>query len=122
MNFDLQRNYDILQKAKELRELADTLEKIGKVEESGQAECDKFIKENNLEYIRDEVELSFKRGYFSACENTIRENAELKKENAELKRQIEKLKCCENCKHNLNEDEYITNYCDGCFELCKWEL
>ena len=25
---------------------------------------------------------------------------ELKKENAELKKQIEKMKCCANCKHN----------------------
>lgn len=67
MNFDLQRNFDILQKAKELRELADTLEKIGNIGECGKAECEKFIKENNLEYIRNEVELSFRRGFFTAC-------------------------------------------------------
>lgn len=67
MNFDLQRNFDILQKAKELRELADTLDKIGNIGESGKAECEKFIKENNLEYIRGEVELSFGRGFFTAC-------------------------------------------------------
>ena len=67
MNFDLQRNFDILQKAKELREIADILEKIGNIGENGKAECEKFIKENNLEYIRGEVELTFRRCFFKAC-------------------------------------------------------
>ena len=29
--------------------------------------CEKFIKENKLEYIRGEVELYFRRGFFTAC-------------------------------------------------------
>lgn len=47
--------------------------------------------------------------------------ADLEKENAELKQQIEKMKCCENCKH------YSASCCcnlpfDDCFELSAWEL
>ena len=43
---------------------------------------------------------------------------------AELEAQIEKMKCCENCIHEINEDDVIvqTDYCDNCFEFCYWKL
>ena len=41
----------------------------------------------------------------------------------QLKEQIEKMKCCENCKHSYNEEQYITtDYCNDCFDFNKWEL
>ena len=52
-------------------------------------------------------------------------NKELEKENAELKEQIEKMKCCGNCKH---ENDSNTNYyCEECkrfaneTDVDKWE-
>lgn len=58
-----------------------------------------------------------------------KELAEIKKENAELKAQIEKMKCCENCRHNYFDNEEI-RHCDVLnqhqmvvFKKCdKWEL
>ena len=50
--------------------------------------------------------------------------AELEKENAELKEQIEKMKCCENCRyysrtygHCYSYDEY-----QSCTSLSNWSL
>ena len=45
----------------------------------------------------------------------------LEKENKELKAQIEKMKCCANCKHS-EEDNKSSTSCDKCFELCYWEM
>ena len=45
-------------------------------------------------------------------------------ENKQLKAQIEKMKCCGNCQHEIadeDEEEYKT-YCDNCENHCKWEL
>ena len=58
----------------------------------------------------------------------------LKKENAELKEQIEKMKCCENCKHYkpcLTVNDEIGNMCDVYYNGCnnskyapfnRWEI
>ena len=45
-------------------------------------------------------------------------------QNIALKKQIEKMKCCGNCIHEINEDEIIvqTGHCDNCFEFCNWKL
>lgn len=44
------------------------------------------------------------------------------KENEELKAIIEKMKCCENCKHNISDDDYY-EYCSSCTEQSlNWEL
>ena len=42
----------------------------------------------------------------------------------ELEQQIEQMKCCGNCVHDINEDNVIvqTDYCNNCFELCNWQL
>ena len=42
----------------------------------------------------------------------------------ELEAQIEKMKCCENCAHDTDEDNVIvqTDHCTNCFELCNWQL
>ena len=55
------------------------------------------------------------------------EKEDLLKENAELKQQIEKRKCCENCKHKKSEVDrcellmYSLNAC-LCKNKDKWEL
>lgn len=47
---------------------------------------------------------------------------ELKKENKQLKQQIEKMKCCENCRHSYH-DRYHTLQCRyNCLNFDKWEL
>ena len=35
--------------------------------------------------------------------------------------QINKMKCCGNCKHS-EEDNKSSTICDECFELCYWEM
>ena len=35
--------------------------------------------------------------------------------------QIEKMKCCGNCRHS-EEDNKSSTICDECFELCYWEM
>ena len=48
--------------------------------------------------------------------------AELEKENAKLKVQVEKMKCCANCKNYIDSK---FNTCDiryGCKNLSKWLL
>ena len=49
---------------------------------------------------------------------------ELEKENAELKEQIEKMKCCENCRHYSRTYGYCYS-CDSyqsCTSLSNWSL
>lgn len=55
--------------------------------------------------------------------NSLKELIIAQKENEELKKQIEKMKCCENCKHDVWH--YIINDscpCDECNNNSKWEL
>ena len=40
---------------------------------------------------------------------------------ADLEAQIEKMKCCSNCRHSENDNK-TTSICDECFEMCYWEL
>ena len=50
------------------------------------------------------------------------ENWKLEKENKQLKAQIEKMKCCENCKHSYH-DRYHTLQCiRNCINFDKWEI
>ena len=39
----------------------------------------------------------------------------------EYAEQINKMKCCQNCKHS-GEDNKSSTICDECFELCYWEM
>ena len=50
--------------------------------------------------------------------------AELEKENAELKEQIEKLKCCENCRYYSRTYEQCYSYDSykSCTSLSNWSL
>ena len=50
--------------------------------------------------------------------------AELEKENAELKEQIEKMKCCENCRHYSRTYEQCYSYdsYQSCTSLSNWSL
>ena len=46
------------------------------------------------------------------------------KENAELKEQIEKMKCCENCRHYSRTygDYYSCDSYQSCISLSNWSL
>ena len=50
--------------------------------------------------------------------------AELEKENAELKEQIEKMKCCENCRYYSRTYEQCYSYdsYQSCTSLSNWSL
>ena len=50
--------------------------------------------------------------------------AELEKENAELKEQIEKMKCCENCRYYSRTYEHCYSYeaNQSCISLSNWRL
>ena len=49
---------------------------------------------------------------------------ELEKENAKLKEQIEKMKCCENCRHYSHTYEHCYSYSSyqNCKSLSNWRL
>lgn len=50
--------------------------------------------------------------------------ARLEKENAELKEQIEKMKCCENCRHYSHTYGHCYSYDEhqSCTSLSNWSL
>lgn len=50
--------------------------------------------------------------------------ARLEKENAELKEQIEKMKCCENCRHYSHTYGHCYSYDEyqNCKSLSNWRL
>ena len=50
--------------------------------------------------------------------------AELEKENAELKEQIEKMKCCENCRYYSRTYGHCYSYesYQSCTSLSNWRL
>lgn len=50
--------------------------------------------------------------------------ARLEKENTELKEQIEKMKCCENCRHYSHTYEHCYSYSSyqNCKSLSNWRL
>lgn len=58
--------------------------------------------------------------------NTLNKIKDLEKENGQLKRQIEKMKCCGNCKYEPVYDEQgdclIAEECHICFCKSNWEL
>lgn len=60
MNGELSKKYDFVDTARHLRTLADELDDLGSI---GSVECENFIKKNNLEYIREEVEITFREGF-----------------------------------------------------------
>ena len=76
--------------------------------------------------IMDAISMTLKdstlqQGFEIICKNL----SELEKENAELKAQIEKLKCCENCRFSIfDTDDLCVVGCNAgkCFNHEKWEL
>ena len=61
----------------------------------------------------------------SAGSNYVPNELELyKKEIAELKEQIEKMKCCENCRHYSHTYEHCYSYGEyqNCKSLSNWRL
>ena len=59
--------------------------------------------------------------FFKPLEERI---IELEKENAELKEQIEKMKCCENCRYYSRTYEHCYSYesYQSCTSLSNWRL
>ena len=65
-----------------------------------------------------------KSGKQIAIENYIAGAKPREKRIAELEEQIEKMKCCENCKHPYwnAETEAEETVCDNCVNNSNWEL
>ena len=63
------------------------------------------------------------KGYKN-CDKYDCEVLKILKENEQLKAQIEKMKCCTNCKHYCinNEDEFDCCRSYDCAKFDKWEL
>ena len=63
-------------------------------------------------------------GYLESAEPREKHIAELEKENAELKEQIEKMKCCENCRHYSRTYGHCYSYdsYQNCKSLSNWRL
>lgn len=102
----------------------------------GQKDIEKALKDKGvcLQSELDELQNKYKK--------LKKENAELKERNEgynrnrdrlkeigfptfmsckEYAEQINKMKCCQNCKHS-EEDNKSSTICDECFELCYWEM
>lgn len=60
----------------------------------------------------------------SLCKSAVERIEELEKENVELKEQIEKMKCCENCRHYSRTYEHCYSYDEyqNCKSLSNWRL
>lgn len=87
-------------------------------------ECDDWIKQKQKDEMKDKISMALKdpvlqQGFEIIC-----------KENTELKKQIEKMKCCANCKHNeiIEGEEFchasrgVCKYYSETFEDDNWEL
>ena len=75
--------------------------------------------------LKDKISIALKdpvlqQGFEIICKNLT----ELEKENAELKEQIEKMKCCENCRHYSHTYGHCYSYdsYQNCKSLSNWRL
>jgi hypothetical protein len=121
------QNKLLLEKGQKIKELEKELEQAKKVqvvehfEAYGQCRDSRRIvsleKEN--EELKDKL-----NNLASVAEVRLANWQKYEKENKELKALIDKMKCCGNCIHEINEDEIIvqTGHCDNCFEFCNWKL
>ena len=66
-------------------------------------------------------EIKFKQAYLAGAEFGYNK---AKDENAELKEQIEKMKCCENCRYYSRTYEHCYSYeaNQSCMSLSNWRL
>lgn len=93
-----------------------TKEKLKKkLEKKAEKEC----------VLNDRIHIDcFVSGYLKGALPREKRIEKLEKENAELEQQIEKMKCCENCKY-YNPD-YDDELCKDCFDkewkMTNWEL
>lgn len=83
---------------------------------------DEYIKPTFIEYVQKlekDNRLLEQRG-----SDILKELLDKNKKCIELKQQIEKMKCCNNCKFdNLEPPEVISNgVCENCINHSKWEL
>ena len=75
--------------------------------------------------MKDKISMALKdpilqMGFEVICSKLSR----LEKENAELKEQIEKMKCCENCRHYSHTYGHCYSYDEyhSCTSLSNWSL
>ena len=91
---------------------------------------DSIFLERNLKYeegFKDGATFGYNKAKEEMQKNGLALQSDMDKtieQNIALKTQIEKMKCCGNCIHEINEDEIIvqTGHCDNCFEFCNWKL
>lgn len=63
------------------------------------------------------------KAYLAGAKELEQEKCELLGIIQEKDKVIEKMKCCRNCSHDYDEEQYITtDYCRDCFDFNKWEL
>ena len=114
-----------------------TVTESGNVIKSEEKETTKedFFRQNFSEYCVGDTFLSpywdlFEAGYELKQDILSQHILELQADKGELtdrvkelEVQIEKMKCCGNCKHDYDEEQYITtDYCNDCFDFNKWEV
>lgn len=76
---------------------------------------------------KDGAEFGYNKAKEEMQENGLALQSDMDKtieQNIQLKNQIEKMKCCANCKFdNLEPPEVISNgVCENCINHCKWKL
>lgn len=108
---------------------------MSKVEQLAQEQFNTFRNRlcEILSEIEEEHKSAFIEGYakgetdekFRTKQVVTSHIADLEKENAELKAQVEKMKCCENCRFSIfDTDDLCVVGCNAgkCFNHEKWEL
>ena len=86
---------------------------------------DYTVSHTRKDEMKDKISMALKdpilqMGFEVICSKLAR----LEKENAELKEQIEKMKCCENCRYYSRTYEHCYSYDEyqNCTSLSNWSL
>ena len=75
---------------------------------------------DTIEELKEDVVTAFLQGYAKGeTDEKFRTKQVVTKDMAELKAQIEKMKCCENCKHSNTTCECYTICTIGHYDDCK---
>ena len=85
------------------------------------------ISERIIKTFKDGANIGYNKAKEEMQENGLALQSDMDKtieQNIQLKNQIEKMKCCANCKFdNLEPPEVISNgVCENCINHCKWKL
>ena len=96
-----------------------TLQRIKTYSAFNDAQSKNLMVQTMFEYREKEIQDFKETNHELALESIARQKriVELEKENAELEAQIEKMKCCYNCKHSRTEYEHCKTE-----KSEKWEM